>query len=244
MSALVDLQERIGHQFRDLALLELALTHPSLGAVPGAAIRDNQRLEFLGDAVLQMVLTDELYRRFDAASEGPLTTARAHLVNRKTLATRARALGLGKHLRLGRGEETSGGRERASALADAYEAILGAIYLDGGLDAARMVILAHFRDVCGELEVMPNLDNPKGELQERLQAESNEPPDYRLESVTGPDHDRRFECAVLHRGVELGRGEGRSKKDAESAAAVEALRSLRDRGSEWPNAIGKGDTDE
>lgn len=227
MSALGELQERIGHTFQDASLLEMALTHPSLGAMPGATVRDNQRLEFLGDAVLQMVLTDELFRRYDAASEGPLTTARAHLVNRKTLADRARALGLGEHLRLGRGEESSGGRQRVSALADAYEAIMGAIYLDGGLAAAREVILAQYRDELGGLQVMPNLDNPKGELQERLQSESNEPPEYRLASATGPDHDRLFECAVLHRGVELGRGRGRSKKEAESEAALLALRNLR-----------------
>jgi ribonuclease III len=230
MSALGELQERIGHSFQDVGLLETALTHPSLGAVPGATVRDNQRLEFLGDAVLQMVLTDELFRRYDAASEGPLTTARAHLVNRRTLADRARAMGLGEHLRLGRGEESSGGRQRASALADAYEALMGAIYLDGGLAAARAVILAQYRDELGGLEVMPNLDNPKGELQERLQAESSEPPEYRLESITGPDHDRRFECVVVHRGVELGRGRGRSKKEAESEAAVAALGRLREPG--------------
>ncbi len=224
MATLGELQERLGHRFREVALLELALTHPSLGAAPGLPVRDNQRLEFLGDAVLQLVLTDELYRRFDAASEGPLTTARAHLVNRRTLAERARTLGLGEQLRLGRGEETSGGRQRASALADAYEAIMGAVYLDGGLEVARAVVLAQFRDVLGGLASLPNLDNPKGELQERLQAESSEPPEYRLESVSGPDHDRRFECVVIHRGVELGRGRGRSKKDAESEAAVMALR--------------------
>jgi ribonuclease III len=228
MATLDELQERLGHRFREVARLELALTHPSLGVAPGLPVRDNQRLEFLGDAVLQLVLTDELYRRFEAASEGPLTTARAHLVNRRTLAERARMLGLGEHLRLGRGEETSGGRQRASALADAYEAIMGAVYLDGGLEVARAVILVQFGDVLGGLERLPNLDNPKGELQERLQAESSEPPEYRLESVSGPDHDRRFECAVVHRGVELGRGWGRSKKDAESEAAVMALRRWRE----------------
>ncbi len=228
MATLDELQERLGHRFREVARLELALTHPSLGVAPGLPVRDNQRLEFLGDAVLQLVLTDELYRRFDAASERPLTTARAQLVNRRTLAGRARMLGLGEHLRLGRGEETSGGRHRASALADAYEAIMGAVYLDGGLEVARAVILAQFRDLLGGLERLPSLDNPKGELQERLQAESSEPPEYRLESVSGPDHDRRFECAVVHRGVELGRGWGRSKKDAESEAAVMALRRWRE----------------
>ena len=107
---------------------------------------------------------------------------------------------------------------------------MGAIYLDGGLAAARAVILAQYLDELGGLEVMPNLDNPKGELQERLQAESNEPPDYRLESVTRPDHDRRFECVVVHRGRELGRGRGRSKKEAESEAAVAALGRLRESG--------------
>jgi ribonuclease-3 len=228
MSALGELQQRIGHSFRDASLLELALTHPSLGSAPGASVRDNQRLEFLGDAVLQMVLTDELFRRYSAASEGPLTTARAHLVNRRTLAERARALGLGEHLRLGRGEESSGGRQRASALADAYEAVLGAIYLDGGLAAAHGVILGHYRDQLGGLAVLPNLDNPKGELQERLQAVSNEAPEYRLESATGPDHDRRFECVVIHRGAELGRGRGKSKKAAESEAALAALVGLRE----------------
>jgi ribonuclease III len=239
MSDLRELQKRLGHQFRDLGLFELALTHPSLGAVPGVAARDNQRLEFLGDAVLQLVLTDELYRRFQAASEGPMTTARAHLVNRRTLAERARALGLGDHLRLSRGEEISGGRQRASALADAYEAIMGAIYLDGGLEAARTVVLAQFNDVFGRLEAIPNLDNPKGELQEWLQAESTEPPEYRLESVTGPEHDRRFECAVVHRGLELGRGRGKSKKDAESEAALMALRCLRKRELERNSALGE-----
>jgi ribonuclease-3 len=226
MVELDELQGRLGYRFREVNLLELALTHPSsaAGAVP---VGDNQRLEFLGDAVLQLVLTDELYRRFPGASEGPLTTARAHLVNRRTLAERARAMGVGDHLRLGRGEEASGGRQRASALADAYEAIMGAVYLDGGLEAARVVAMAQFGDVFGGLEVLPNLENPKGELQETLQASANEPPEYRLESVTGPDHDRRFECVVTHRGVELGRGTGRSKKDAESAAALLALDRLR-----------------
>jgi ribonuclease-3 len=226
MTTLGELQERIGYRFHEAALLDLALTHPSSGAGPGT-VRDNQRLEFLGDAVLQLVLTDELYRRFPAASEGPLTTARAHLVNRRTLAERGRALGVGDHLRLGRGEEASGGRQRASALADAYEAIMGAIYLDGGLETARMVILGQFQDVFGGLDVLPNLENPKGELQEWLQAESSASPEYRLESVTGPDHDRRFECIVIHGGMELGRGTGKSKKDAESAAAVVALQRLR-----------------
>src|SRR5512136_180459 len=120
-----ELQGRLGYLFRDLALLQLALTHPSVAHEQGAPLQTNQRLEFLGDAVLQLVLTQELYERFPGFGEGPLTKARAKLVNRRSLAERARHLGLGQHLIISRGEELSGGRERISALADAFEALLG-----------------------------------------------------------------------------------------------------------------------
>ena len=191
------------------------------------SVQHNQRLEFLGDAVLQLVLTSELYEKFPAMGEGPLTKARAQMVNRRTLANRGRRLGLGEHLILSRGEDSSGGRERPSALADTFEALLGAIFLDGGFDAARDFILRQFREEFGELEVIPNLENPKGELQEILQSSSAEAPQYQLESVSGPDHDRLFESAVYHRGVELGRGKGKSKKDSESQAALAALDQFR-----------------
>ena len=128
---------------------------------------------------------------------------------------------------VGRGEDASGGRERPSALADAFEALLGAILLDAGFDAARDFVLRQFREEFGELEVIHNLENPKGELQETLQANSTEAPQYQLESVSGPDHDRLFESAVYHQGVELGRGKGKSKKEAESQAALAALDTLR-----------------
>jgi ribonuclease III len=221
------LQKRLGYQFRDESLLRLALTHPSVAHESGAAEAHNQRLEFLGDAVLQLVLTQKLYGQFPAQDEGPLTKARAQMVNRKTLAERARALGLGAHLILGRGEETSGGRDRVSALADAFEALLGAIFLDGGFDAAREIILREFSAAFGELDALPNIENPKGELQELLQAKSPAAPEYQTVSATGPDHDRVFECLVLHEGVELARGSGKSKKAAESNAALAALRILR-----------------
>jgi ribonuclease-3 len=221
------LQKRLGYQFRDESLLRLALTHPSVAHESGAAEAHNQRLEFLGDAVLQLVLTQKLYGQFPAQDEGPLTKARAQMVNRKTLAERARALGLGAHLILGRGEETSGGRDRISALADAFEALLGAIFLDGGFDAAREIILLEFSAAFGELDALPNIDNPKGELQELLQAKSPTTPEYQTVSATGPDHDRVFECLVLHEGVELARGAGKSKKAAESNAALAALKILR-----------------
>jgi ribonuclease III len=221
------LQDRIGYTFRDEELLRLALTHPSVAHEQGSSVQHNQRLEFLGDAVLQVVLTTELFEKFPAMGEGPLTKARAQMVNRRALASQGRRLGLGDQLMLSRGEESSGGRERPSALADAFEALLGAIFLDAGFETARDLILRQFREEFGELEVIPNLENPKGELQELLQSNSTEAPQYRLKSAAGPDHDRVFECAVYHQGVELGRGSGKSKKEAESQAALAALQGLR-----------------
>ena len=226
------LQDRLSYTFRDADLLRLALTHPSVAHEQEKSIQHNQRLEFLGDAVLSLVLTAELYEKFPAFGEGPLTKARAELVNRKTLAAQAQQLGIGEHLILSRGEEASGGRNRVSALADAYEAVLGAIFLDGGFDAARQFILRSFREAFGELNSIPSLQNPKGELQEILQAESNEAPQYHLASVNGPDHDRDFECVVTHRGVVMGRGKGKSKKAAEAEAALAALMALRVQPSE------------
>jgi ribonuclease-3 len=225
------LQQRLGYAFRDGGLLRLALTHPSVAHEATVSTPHNQRLEFLGDSVLGLVLTRELFQKFPILGEGPLTKARAQMVNRRTLAIQARRLGLGENLILSRGEEASGGRERQSALADAFEALLGAIFLDGGYNAAEEFILRCFRDSFGELIEIPNLDNPKGELQELLQARSTEAPQYQMTFVSGPDHDRLFECAVFHQGMELGRGRGKSKKEAESQAALGALLRLREAAS-------------
>ena len=222
------LQNDLGYSFHNPELLRLALTHPSVAHEQGLPIKTNQRLEFLGDAVLQLVLTRELYEKFPAFGEGPLTKARAKLVNRRSLAERARQLGVGHHLILSRGEEISGGRERPSALADTFEALLGAIFLDGGFEAARDFILRQFLGSFGELTVIPILENPKGELQELLQSISSEAPRYHVASARGPDHDRIFECTVHHAGVELARGLGKSKKAAESEAARLALAKLRE----------------
>jgi len=229
-----DLQSRLGYTFRDPGLLRLCLTHPSVAHEQGAPVPTNQRLEFLGDAVLQLVLTCELYHKFSDCGEGSLTKARAKLVNRRTLAERARQLGLGLYLILSRGEEQQGGRERSSSLADAYEALLGAILLDGGFEAARDFILRQFKAAFGGLTVIPILENPKGELQELLQARSVEAPQYHVVSVSGPDHDRLFECTVHHAGVELARGRGKSKKAAESDAALAALTLLREKKQTTP----------
>lgn len=221
------IQERLGYTFRNPALLELALTHPSIAHETETSVQHNQRLEFLGDAVLGLVITCELYDRFPAFGEGPLTKARAQLVNQRSLAEQARALGIGDFLVMSRGELTHGGRERLSALADAYEAVTGAIYLDGGYEAAKEFVLRCFRDCFGDFAALPNLSNPKGELQEWLQTKSNVAPRYEVKSATGPDHDRSFECAVFHEGRELARGHGKSKRAAESDAARAALAALK-----------------
>jgi len=217
-------------------LLRLALTHPSVAHEQGVPVQHNQRLEFLGDAVLQVVLTRELYEKFPAFDEGSLTKARAKLVNRRALAEQARQLGLGEFLVLSRGEEAHGGRERPSALADAFEAVVGAIFLDGGYETTREFVLRRFQAAFSELSIIPILENPKGELQELLQARSSEPPEYRVVSASGPDHDRMFECTVHHDGVELARGCGKSKKAAESEAALAALKTLRERAQPAPKS--------
>ena len=227
--SLAAFQDRLGCKFRDENLLRLALTHPSVAHESGLATAHNQRLEFLGDAVLQLILTQKLYEQFPGSDEGPLTKARAKLVNRRALAERARSLGLGGHLVLSRGEETHGGRERPSALADAFEALLGAIFLDGGFETAREFVLREFSEALAPAAAgAPDLENPKGELQELLQARSPHAPQYQTISATGPDHDRVFECTVHHEGVELARGTGKSKKSAESDAALAALKNLRE----------------
>lgn len=227
MPKIAQLQKRLGFQFDDPELLRLALTHPSVTHENAASAQTNQRLEFLGDAVLQLVLTRELYENYPDFGEGPLTKARAKLVNRATLAQHAKDLGLGEYLILSRGEEMHGGRERQSSLADTFEAVLGAMFLDGGFEAARKFILHEFRKSFTGLSAIPTLENPKGELQELLQARSSHAPKYHVVTATGPDHDRVFECTVHHEGVELARGTGKSKKAAESDAAHAALTKLR-----------------
>lgn len=217
------LEERIGYQFHDPQLLTEALTHPSVRHEKQRAHFDNQRLEFLGDAVLQLVITEHLFKLFSAAGEGRLTTRRARLVSRASLKMLATKLELGRHLFLGRGEEASGGRERASTLADAFEALLGAIFLDGGIETARRFILAEMQDELGRLEEEPLEINPKGQLQELLQAISPRSPVYELISQVGREHERTFSVRVLWEGKMLGGGAGPSKKQAESAAALVAL---------------------
>ena len=226
MSELVALQERLGYRFRDENLLRLALTHPSIAHEQNNPLPHNQRLEFLGDSVLGLVLSRELFEKFPEVDEGSLTKSRAKLVNSASLAAHGRELGLGVYLILSKGEENTGGRDRASALTDAFEALLGAIFLDGGFDPARDFILREFNADFSLLVGPDGIENPKGELQELLQSRSPNAPQYQTISAEGPDHDRDFECAVLHDGVELARGRGKSKKAAETDAAQAALQIL------------------
>ena len=217
------LEGRMGYKFRNGLLLAEALTHPSISLERKDYPFDNQRLEFLGDAVIQVSVTEHLYRMFPDFSEGRLTKLRTRIVSRSALRERALTLDLGGFLMMGRGEEASGGRERASTLADAFEAVVGAIYLDGGFEASRMFILQQMEEVFADLASQPEEINPKGILQEVLQSISPTAPEYELLSQTGPEHSKNFVCRVMWNGAELGRGAGHSKKEAQVAAAEIAL---------------------
>jgi ribonuclease-3 len=217
------LEERIGYKFRNPLLLAEALTHPSLRHETQRQHFDNQRLEFLGDAVLQLVITEHLYAFFSGEAEGRLTKLRSRLVSREALKQHASVLELGRYLMMGRGEEASGGRMRDSTLADAFEALIGAMYLDSDFETVRNFILKEAGAELAQLAEDPVDVNPKGQLQELLQAISPRSPIYELVSQSGPEHEKTFVVRVLWEGQSLGQGTGRSKKQAEAAAAREAL---------------------
>lgn len=219
----MSLEDRIGHSFSDPALLRLALTHRSVSS-DDPARNDNERLEFLGDAVLQLVITDLLYESYPQLAEGQMAKVRAAVVSRDTLAEVARSLDLGEYIELAPSEEATGGREKESILADTTEAVIGAIYLDGGLEPARRVVLDLWTDKVAERSREPGVKDYKTRLQE-LVARDGARPAYEVEG-TGPDHDRRFTARVTVGGKEYGTGEGRSKKEAEQEAAARALESL------------------
>lgn len=218
------LEERIGYKFCNSLLLAEALTHSSISLERKDYPFDNQRLEFLGDAVLQLVITEELFLRFPDFKEGQLTKIRTRLVSRTALKEHALTLRLGDHLMMGRGEESSGGRERASTLGDSFEALVGGIYLDGGLKAAKRFILKVAATDLEKVTEEPGEINPKGKLQELLQAVAPSAPSYEILEESGPEHLKHFRCRVIWEGLNLGEGEGHSKKEAEVAAAGAALR--------------------
>ncbi len=217
------LEQRLKYKFRNSLLLAEALTHPSLGHETKRHHFDNQRLEFLGDAVLQLIFTEYLFDQFPHLSEGYLTKIRARIVSRDGLHVLAEQLDLGRYLMMGRGEEANGGRERASTLSDAFEALIGAMYLDSDFVSVRRVVLTEARDFLDALEIDPSDNNPKGRLQEILQAISPVSPSYSIVHQSGPEHQKNFVTKVIWEGRELGRGEGRSKKEAEIATARVAL---------------------
>lgn len=214
------LMQAIGYTFHDPSILRRALTHPSFGP------DDNQRLEFLGDAVLQYLMSDILYAAHPEWREGQLTHHRALLVCEAALSQVAQELHVGRFLRMDKGEALTGGRDKPSVLCDAMEAILAAVYLDGGLDAARQIILRCWPK---PEDVQRPMQDSKGALQELLQRDGGDTPTYDIIAQDGPPHNRTFEAAVYRYGIELARGVGRTKKQAEQAAALAALEKLKEK---------------
>lgn len=219
------LEEKLSYRFQDRSLLEHALTHSSYANEHrSSGVTSNERLEFLGDSVLGMVVADYLYRAREDMPEGELTRLRASLVCEGSLVVAAREWELGRYLRLGKGEDAGGGRERPSILADAVEAVLAAVYLDGGISHARAIIQTYILDRV-EQEKRSTQDH-KTNLQEIVQRKSGQVLTYHLTGESGPDHAKVFSVEVRLNGKPIGSGSGRSKKEAEQAAAAAAIADL------------------
>jgi ribonuclease-3 len=222
-----ELAAKLGLAFRDPTLLETALTHSSyLNENPGYALGSNERLEFLGDAVIGLITAQELCRRLPEANEGSLTRARSRLVRSESLAGAAQRLGLGGYLRMGHGEEGAGGRQRESNLEATLEAVVGAAFLDGGYGAARKLVTHILEEQLDSLVARGVRQDPKSRLQEVTQRRGLGLPQYEMVEASGPEHIRTFAVVVRVNGEALGRGTGRRKADAERAAAREALKRL------------------
>jgi ribonuclease-3 len=216
------LEERVGHRFHDLKLLDRALTHTSrANEDPSGALRHNEPLEFLGDAILGFIVSDLLHRRDPEGDEGTKSKARAYLVSAPILAQRSADLGLPDLLLLGRGEERSGGRGKTALWADAYEALIAALYLDGGMEVAHRFVREQFTPAV-EARARPTVDY-KSALQEILQSRGDPVPDYVVVEEQGPSHRRRFRVQCLINGQPVSEGEGYSKKEAHQEAAQRAL---------------------
>jgi ribonuclease-3 len=223
-----DCQRNLGISFHQASLLEQAFVHLSyLNENPGFVLPSNERLEFLGDAVFNFIVTEKLYEEFPKLPEGELTEIRASLVCRDALIELASSLKLGDWLLLGRGEEANGGRAKANNLANAMEALIGALYLDQGLDKARKFILRQLKPELEKIKAGQTTPNYKALVQELVQGQKRPTPVYRLVEATGPDHSKQFTAEILVEGEALGRGTGKSKKAAESQAARAAWEKLR-----------------
>ena len=230
-SELEPLERQIGYRFRDRGLLEHALTHRSrVHEDASGGVFDNESMEFLGDSVLGFVIADMLFREFPQHNEGHKSKLKASLVSAASLARLGEAINLGEFLILGRGEEKTGGRRKRAIIADCYEALIAAVYLDGGIDAARSFIERQFASLIGEARrtgtAAAFTDDWKSALQEWLQSRGRGLPAYRLAAEIGPDHHKRFLVEVLVDGAPIAQAEGRSKKEAAQAAARAALESL------------------
>jgi ribonuclease-3 len=219
------LQAAVGYRFRDEGHLDQALTHTSrANEDTSQTMPDNEALEFLGDAVLGFLIADLLVREFPSFSEGEASKTKAALVSTATLARQAARIGLGNHLRLGRGEEKTGGRQKPALLADAYEALIAAVYLDGGIEQARGFVVRQFQPLVDEVREGGTVARDhKSALQEHLQALRRPLPEYRVAAATGPDHQKQFEVDVVVDAETLATGRGTNKKDAEQDAARLAL---------------------
>lgn len=226
------LEQRLGHCFQKIELLERALTHRSFAHEQNHQGTGNHRepcpshyeqLEFIGDAVVNLVIGHLLLEKFPSAPEGDLTRLRAQLVNVRSLSSLAKNLGLGQWLKLGRGEESTGGREKPSLLSDIYEAVCAAVYLDAGFETAREMIRVHFQEMLQAINAEAMAQDHKTRLQELVQAELKRTPRYRLTAATGPDHAKTFEVEVFVNNRPVARGWGKSKKEAEQEAARNAL---------------------
>lgn len=218
--------EKTGIIFQNPDLLFEALTHKSYASECGLNA-DNQRLEFLGDAVLQLVSTDYIFSKYHGHCEGSMSEIRSAMTRQETLAKFAKHLDIPNIILLGKGEEKTGGREKISIIADAFEAIIGAIYLDSGLDSVRKFLIPLFETLCPNPEKIYFEMNPKGALQEFLQAKYKQKPEYRLDNAQGPDHDKSFTVSVIINGKVIATATASSLKAAESSAAAQAFDILR-----------------
>jgi ribonuclease III len=226
------LEKKIGYRFRNARLLSTALVHPSYRFEMPGEKTDYQRMEFLGDAVLGFVVAAHIYDRFSDQEEGYLTSLRSRITSGKALAEMGRAVGLGERIKIGKGEELSGGRQRPSNLADALEAVIGAAYLDGGMRAVEKIFKTIF---------VPELnrgthdfwdENPKGRLQDMAQRIHRRGPTYRVAKEEGPSHEKIFTVHVMVGGTVMGVGTGRNKRDAEAQAAAEAIKTMEQQASQ------------
>lgn len=221
------MEDVLGYKFKDESVLLTALTHSSYAnEARDNGVVCNERLEFLGDAVLGFVVGSYLYKTYPEMSEGKLTKLRASVVCDQMLSKKAKAMGVPKYLRLGKGEELTGGRERVSILEDAFESIIGAIYLDGGVDEAARFILGQLKEEIERIRVSQHVIDNKTSLQEVLQRTSQAPIEYVVTGESGPAHNKVFKVEVRHNGNVLGKGQGKSKKEAEQHAAQVALGKL------------------